>query len=518
MLVAQHATMWLENLMKNVLDYLYNAYVKQPEKTALKDAHSEITYRELVYKAESVGTAIAERVGTRNSPIVVLVGRNIESICSFLGVVESGNFYVPVSAEQPSQRLASILEQVQPAAIITTGESESLLSIGDMRPIVLGYGDLACCRPDAALLERIRAASIDMDPLFAICTSGSTGTPKVVVKSHRSILEFIPAFANTFDFGEDERFANQAPFDFDVSAKDIYTTLYCCASLFIIPKVCFTMPKKLAAVLDEQGSTTLIWAVSALCVVAGLKAFKHTKPSAIRKVLFSGEVMPVKYLNIWREYYPDAQFVNLYGPTESTGNCLYYLVNRSFSEDETLPLGVPFDNVDVQILNDDGAPIGEGETGEIYIRGACVALGYYRDPERTAASFVQNPLNDEYPEIMYKTGDLARMSDDGELFFVGRKDFQIKHMGHRIELEELEVHLNSIDGIARSCCLFDQKHGKIIAFIESSLESADIVERLGKRLPKYMIPNRFERVERIPISKNGKIDRAKLRVVLDQTV
>ena len=503
-----------ERNMNNVLEFLYEACKRQPNKIALSDADSEITYRQLVCEAESVGTALVQQIGAKRLPIAVLVDRNLESICCFLGVVESGNFYVPISTEQPRERLEAIITQMQPAAIIATCDFSLLSEMGEAGIPVFEYQQLNKTVSDQALLETIRANSLDIDPLFAICTSGSTGTPKGVVKSHRSVLEFVPVFARTFGFNEDERFANQAPFDFDVSAKDIYTTLYCCASLFIIPKVCFSMPKKLATALDEREITTLIWAVSALCVVAGLKAFKHTKPRAIRKVMFSGEVMPIKHLNTWREYYPDAQFVNLYGPTESTGNCLFYIVDRDFSEGETLPLGIPFDNVEVMVL-DEGKPIERGGMGEVFIRGACVALGYYRDPTRTAASFVQNPLNEVFPELVYRTGDLVRINEDGELFFAGRKDFQIKHMGHRIELEELETHMNALDGITRSCCVFDEKHGQIVAFYEGDLESTEIIQQMGKKLPKYMIPNRFERVEQIPISKNGKIDRAKLREALN---
>jgi non-ribosomal peptide synthetase component F len=322
-------------------------------------------------------------------------------------------------------------------------------------------------------------------------------------------------FAITFGFGEDDAFANQAPFDFDVSAKDLYTTLYCASSLHIVPRVCFAMPKLLAPFMQERGITCCIWAVSALCVVAQLNAFKRERPEQIRLVLFSGEVMPPKHLDKWRSWYPDATFVNLYAPSEVTGNCLYHIVGTGEGSDGRLPLGKPFANCEVMFLGDDMKPIAPGQMGEIYVRCPHLALGYYHDPERTAASFVQNPLNSAWPQTVYKTGDVARLGEDGHYYFAGRKDFQIKHMGHRIELEELELHLNGVDGIERACCGFDTLRNKIVAFYEGDIEAKDIIGALNRKLPKYMIPSQFRKLDALPINARGKIDRQQLLSMLE---
>ena len=222
--------------------------------------------------------------------------------------------------------------------------------------------------------------------------------------------------------------------------------------------------------------------------------------------------MPVKMLNVWRQYLPDAMYVNLYGPTEITCNCMYYIVDREFDNTEKLPLGRAFENERILVLNDEDKEVSAGETGEICVAGTCVGLGYYNNPERTASSFVQNPLNDSYPEIIYRTGDMAELKEDGLYYFAARKDFQIKHMGHRIELEEIETHLQAIDGVQRACCLFDEEKNKIVACYQGTLEKNEIINRLKLSLPKYMIPTVYNQLDEMPLTKNGKIDRDRLKI------
>ncbi len=497
----------------HVLQYLEAAARRFPDKAALIDETETVTYAEYRNRVDRIATAIARATDAVNSPVVVLIDRNAAGICTMLGVTASHNFYVPIDASQPIDRIETILSAMRPALMISIhGNLPEGLSV-DVP--VLEYDVIADTEPDDALLLSRMRSIVDTDPLYAICTSGSTGVPKGVLISHRSVLDFIPVFTKTFGLTETDVFGNQAPFDFDVSVKDIYSAIYLGATVYVIPKVCFVMPKKLVEALDDQNVTTIIWAVSAMCIAAGMNAFKHRVPQKLRHVMFSGEVMPIKMLNIWRAYVPDATYVNLYGPTEITCNCMYYIVDRAFEPTELLPLGVPFENEDVMVLNENDRPVGPGETGEICVRGTCLALGYYNNPERTAAAFVQNPLNTAYPERIYRTGDLAKLNEDGTLVFAARKDFQIKHMGHRIELEEIEAHIGAVDGVRRTCCLFDTNRNKIVACFSGEATKEEIIETLKKKLPKYMIPNIFMQMERLPLTKNGKIDRKTLREEYD---
>ncbi|MDO5402050.1 MAG: AMP-binding protein, partial [Eubacteriales bacterium] len=233
-------------------------------------------------------------------------------------------------------------------------------------------------------------------------------------------------------------------------------------------------------------------------------------PRFIDKVIFSGEVMPIKHLNQWRAYYPKAVFVNVYGPTEITCNCTYYIVDRDFELDETLPMGRPFPNERVFLLDEKDSlitPDRHNAIGEICVSGTAVTMGYYNNKEKTEQAFVQNPLNKVYNEIIYRTGDLGYYNREGMMCFSSRKDFQIKHMGHRIELGEIEMAINAENDVQRACCIFDKDNNRILGFYEGTATKKAITHELMQKLPKYMLPSELIHVEAMPITKNGKIDR-----------
>ena len=221
--------------------------------------------------------------------------------------------------------------------------------------------------------------------------------------------------------------------------------------------------------------------------------------------------MPLKVLNYWRENIPDAMYVNLYGPTEITCNCTYYILDREFDGTDEIPIGKAFPNTEILLLKEDNTLAGENETGEICVRGSSLALGYYKNREITEKAFCQNPLNTDYPERIYRTGDMGRWIN-GELFFSGRRDFQIKHMGHRIELGEIERVMDSLPFSDRNCCIYDEKHEKIYMFYQGETDMAkEIAVSLQEKLPKYMCPNKYVFMKEIPLNKNGKLDRTRLR-------
>lgn len=428
----------------------------------------------------------------------------------------------------PAERINLILDTIKADILVVDNKSakkaEKLGFQGEiinLDELLEEYDGQAVDSEAQERLGKIREQALDTDPLYSIFTSGSTGVPKGVIVNHRSTIDFIDCFTETFGITNEDVIGNQAPFDFDVSVKDIYSSLKTGATLQLIPKMCFSFPTKLLDFLDDRKVTTIIWAVSALCIVTTLNGFEYKRPSSLNKIMFSGEVMPIKHLNAWRVQYPDAMFVNLYGPTEITCNCTYYIIDREFGLDEKLPMGKPFANERVFLLDDEDKLVDAGrpgELGEICVSGTAVTMGYLRNPEKTAAAFVQNPLNDRYLETIYRTGDLGYYSEDGELFFSSRKDFQIKHMGRRIELGEIESVADTLPEIQRCCCLYNEKRKLIHLFCElipgCDWDGKAVQHAMRGKISDYMLPTRITVLDAMPFNANGKIDRNKLKTIL----
>ena len=493
----------------NILDVLESTVRWYPDKMAFCDPDGEITFSAFAEAAKRVASGLLPYVRQRGV-IGFYLDKSVAALCGLFGAVYAGCAYAQLNLRHPAPRIASMLETLGcPVAVSDREHAAALQAIGCAQVLVLE--DLLQTPIDEAALATARGQLIDVDPLYVNFTSGSTGTPKGVVVSHRNVMDFIPVFCETFRLSSSDVLGNQAPFDFDVSVKDIYTAVYTGATVAIIPTPYFTQPVVLMDYLCGKRVTVLVWAVSALCFLTTMNALAYKKPEGLRLIMFSGEVMPPKHLRKLQAALPDTEYVNLYGPTEITCNCTYYRVDREFRDDETIPLGQAFRNERVFLLDEDNREVTEpGGVGELCVSGSSVALGYWRDPERTRAAFTQNPLNPFITERIYRTGDLVRIQDGGSMVYVSRKDFQVKHMGHRIELGEIEARLTAVPGVERALCHYLHDKGRILAFICGSTDKTAIVEELRVTLPEYMIPNIFFPVDEMPLTKNGKIDRAAL--------
>lgn len=495
---------------KNVMEYLENSAVRFPNKTAVIDESGACTYQELLAACQTVGTALAGRIAV-GTPVAVLMEKSIAALQAFWGIVYAGGYYVLLNPDLPEKRLGQIQEVLQAPVVITDARHHSLACALFPEGSVYRIEELTSGPIHGELLRTIRGRVIDADPLYANFTSGSTGIPKGVVVSHRSVIDFIEVFTNLFWLDPTDVFGNQAPFDFDVSVKDIYSSACVGGTLVILPKRLFSYPKELLDWLNEYKVTTLIWAVSALCLVSTFHGLDYRTPETVRNVLFSGETMPDRHLRAWREHLPNARFVNLYGPTEITCNCTYHILDGNRSYAEGIPIGRPFPNEHVFLLDGNDREVKvPNVVGEICVRGTALALGYCRAPEQTAVAFTQNPLNACYPELIYRTGDLGKYDDCGELMFCGRRDFQIKYMGHRIELEEIERAIGAMPDVERCCCVFDRQKNKLYGFYVGPAEPHTLRSQLQQELPLYMVPGALRRLPELPLNKNGKIDRTKL--------
>ena len=494
-----------------VLDWLESTAGRLPDKTAFIDEAGSLTSAELQQIARKIGSQLLKYEKDRQ-PVVVMSGRHRLTPACFLGVVYSGNFYAPIDATMPAARLTQILQVIQSDLMVVDRENLKVAQELKFHGTILMLEDLLEeTNIDVEGLERVRRQMSSDMPLYTIFTSGSTGVPKGVITSHYALMCYIEAVSEVLAIGEEDRLGNQSPLDYIAAIRDIYFPIKDGASTVILPKQYFAVPAKLFEALNQYQVTTLCWSTSALTIPAQMEAFAYEVPRFLKKVCFSGSVMPGRILKIWQEHLPDVLFVNQYGPTEATASCTYYVVKERVTEDTVLPIGKPYRQYRILLLDEQNQETLPGEIGEICILGPALALGYYGAPERSAQAFVQNPINHAYRELLYKTGDLGRFREDGELEFHGRKDRQIKHLGHRVELSELERAAEEIEGVTESCALYDKEKEYLYLFYTGEEQKKQISIEMRGKLPGFMVPRKIINLPEIPRLPNGKTDMVTLK-------
>ncbi len=498
-------------VINSVLDWLDISAGKFGDKPAFKDLDENfVSFANLKNQAENIGSYIISKYNCTQQMIVVLTERNIESIPAFLGIVYSGNVYIPIDSSLPDERIIAMLEVASPILIINCSKTNRFFNNYNTINIL----DI---EKNSNIIKRIETSK--NLPFYGIFTSGSTGFPKLVLKNQSSIISFIESFVDIFNFTSNDIQGNQIPFYFDASTKDLFTTLKCGLTTIIIPKNYFSQPGKLAQCLQDNNITSIVWVPSALSMLSMFNVFTKFPLTNIKKVMSIGETLPAKQINIWKKALPNATFINLYGATENAGNCLYYKIDKLFEDSERVPIGKAFPNVRVFLLDDNYKEIASNNTediGEICVSGEYLALGYYNNLKASQEKIKQNPANNLFLEQTLFTGDVGKYDVDGNILYLSRKDFQIKLNGYRIELGDIEVVASSLDGITAVCCLFDEDKKKIILFYSSkTLNLEDSLKKyLINNLPQYMLPSKYVYLEKLPLNANGKIHRTELKKLI----
>ncbi|MGN0745369.1 MAG: AMP-binding protein [Aristaeellaceae bacterium] len=482
--------------VRNVLDWLEIAAWLSPDATAVDQPDRALTWSQVWQAARATGSFLAGQVDAQQ-PVLMLMDKSPDCLCAMLGAVYAGCFYTPLDASMPPARVRLIADTLRPAAIVYEERYAELASHVAGEALLCRY-DAIPRQVNAALLEKRRSAHIDADLLYVLFTSGSTGVPKGVAITHRSVIDLVEWACDALRLPMGARFGSQAPFYFDNSVLDIYCVMRMRGSLHLIPRMDFMFPARLMARLEQERIDTVFWVPSALTALAGAEVLTPGCLPAIRRVFFCGEVMPCATLNRWRAALPEADYVNMYGPTEITDVCTWYRVDRAFADTDSLPIGFPCANTRVSLID-----------GEICVSGTCLSPGYYNAPDKTAAAFVPNPLRPQLPELMYRTGDLGAYNGRGELMFLGRRDSQIKRSGYRIELGEIECALSAAQGVTLACCYFDGE--RIVAAYTGTADDKALKKALRQALPKYMLPDLLVHREALPRTGSGKVDRLALR-------
>ena len=507
---------FLENI--RITDYLDKTAARLPDKVAYLDSKREITFAQMKDEAYRIAAALAD-AGKFKQPVGIFLEQCVEVVPSIMGVAYSGNFYSILDVDMPEARIDKILETFEPVAIITDEKhkaraTEIVAASSTPDAIVLVYEEMQQTELTSEVIQTVddtKNKVITTDLLYVLFTSGSTGVPKGVVHSHKSVMSEVDWLPTAVQIDDTTVFCNQAPFYFVMSTLEVFQTVKCGCTTCIPPRIAFAFPGMLLEYLVEHQVNTLYWVPTMLVMFANMGVLEEKVLPPIRLVMPSGEVMPMKQLNMWIKAFPEAVFVNQYGPTEMADIVAYYIVDREFKETESLPIGKVAEHMSCLILNDKDEEVAPGEEGEFCGRGPSLAYGYYRNPEKTAEAFVQNPLVDGYEEKIYRSGDLVKMNERGELIYVTRKDFQIKHMGHRIELGEIETAASSLEGMDRPACVYDDEAKEIVMFYVGTIEPEAVRNGVKNIVPDYMVPNKVHKIDVMPTNLNGKIDRKELK-------
>lgn len=496
---------------------------KYGDKTAVADEWGEISYGGLRARAMCAGTELIKSnpVGYMPCPVMVYLKKSLNCIVCFMGAMYSGNPYVPVAYDMPAGRIQKIVDSLEGRGHIITDaagmETLKTMDIPDTMSIHI-YEDMLKTDADEGLIAKTLDTVIDTDPIYIMFTSGSTGAPKGVTVPHRGVIDYAMWVEKTFGIDENSVLGNQAPFYFDNSIFDIYTSLLTGAKMIIIPETLFMFPVKLPEFVRDNDITTIFWVPTVMINVANSGVLSEIELPKLKNVVFCGEVMPNTQLNIWRKAQPHCTYANLYGPTEISDVCTYYIVDKPFKDSDPLPIGKACENMRIIILNEKNELAKTDEQGEICVIGTGVSLGYWNNPEITDKAFVQNPVNTYYHERVYRTGDLGYINEDGLIMYVGRRDNQVKVKGNRIELGEIENAAMCVEGVAGACAVFHEEQQCIVLFVESSedMKLRKFNLELKKFIPQYMLPSKLVVMDKFPHTANDKIDRVTLKKSLKE--
>lgn len=504
----------------NYIHELFEAQAKaNPKRIALVVGCQSLTYDELNRISNQLGHFLIEQNIAPNQPVGLFFNNSVELIIGILGILKTGNAYVPIDPKYPNERVANIIGGSNISSVVTM---EGLL---DKLPKVVKT--IAIDRDFAKIKQQSEDnLHIDIKPdylCYVINTSGSTGLPKSVGLTHKNITNMINWYLSTNQIRSEDKVFLFTSICFDLTQKNIYAALSVGAELHL-SLITIYDPKEIGTYIKNEKITWITCTPSMIAPMIESKSDeKLSKLESIRYIHLGGEVVRKSIFKSWVESkFCNAIIVNYYGPTECSDVVTAYTISKAdFYKEGEIPIGKPIPNVKVYILDKYQKPLPIGVVGEICIAGIGVSGGYLNDDEKTKTKFIPNPFSTNEAPIIYRTGDLGKFRDDGSIEIVGRNDNQVKIRGFRIELEEIEsviIKHEMISNVVVIAKKINSSEARLIAYIslnkdetkEISLSSKDIKDFIKDRLPEYMLPEQFIVLDSFLLTPNGKIDRKKL--------
>jgi len=505
---------------------------KAPEQEAVRFASQSLTYAELEARTNSLARLLIDQGVKRGDRVGIFMNKSLEAAVSLYASMKAGAAYVPLDPFAPPQRLAYVIQNcgirhVLSAEAKRAQVNEILCESVELDCLVgiegverQGLRAFSWDQADAFPSSGLDLHLTEQDLAYILYTSGSTGVPKGIMHIHRSGLSFAEWAAQTYKLSPSDRLSNHAPLHFDLSTFDFFAGAIAGATTTLIPEALTKFPANLSRLIEEERLTVWYSVPFALIQLVERGVIEKRDLSALRWVLFAGEVFPTKHLRQLMIRLPDSKFSNLFGPTE-TNVCTYYHVPEIPPDtDAPIPIGKACANLEELVVDDQDRPVAPGEVGELLIRGGVVMKGYWGMPERNAACFYRRPTLGSFEDVFYRTGDLVQLDAAGNYRYLGRKDRQIKTRGYRVELDEVEAALHSHEGVFEAAVYTapDQQGSSLIAASivphpGVALDEPMLVEHLRARLPFYAIPTRIWITGEFPRTSTGKIDRRELQAM-----